>query len=124
MALSRCLSPLPPLPQMEVPRAAQTYPGQPGVPHHLPGHDPGHHHPPHGGQSRGDRHRTPHDPHLSPRVPGAGQMEDQAQVAGEDHHRHQQLADEAPGGDPAEMRGLYNKLTHENSSSAQYLLVL
>ena len=107
MALSGRLGPLPPLPQVEVPGAAPAHPGQPGVPHHLPGHDPGHHHPPHGGQPRGDRHRATNDPHLSPRLPGADQMEDQAQVACPGHHRHHQLADEAPGRDSAEIRGLY-----------------
>ena len=104
MALCGRLSPLPPIPQVEVPGASPTHPGQPGVPHHLPCHDPGHHHPPHGGQPCGDGYRAPDDPHLGPRVSDPGEVEDQAQVAGPGHHRHQQLADEAPRRDSAEIR--------------------
>ena len=60
--------------------AAQAHQGQPGVPSDLPDHDPGHHHPPHAGQSCGDWDRSVHDPDQCPSLPGPGAVEVQASV--------------------------------------------
>ena len=75
MVVNRSDSLVSTLPQMEVSRATQTNQSQLGVPHHLPYHDPHHHHPAHGGQPRGDWHWSADDPHLGPSVHGAHQVE-------------------------------------------------
>ena len=100
MALHRGDGGLSALPQVETSRPSPANQGQPHLPHHLPGDDPGHHPPPHDSQPSGDWYRPADDPHLCPGLSHPRPLEVQAAVAREDLHGLHQLADEAPGGPP------------------------